>query len=116
MKRAVKIDKSYLLSHSSWRPPEAISPNEFVTFYAVVVFLPDIFVFLAPAAHQIGAYEDIAPAFIARDIMTSADIEQPYFVAKLASDICEKVANRKVAYGCHANHSLSRSMIRPFLI
>jgi len=39
------------------------------------VFLPDVFVFLPPAAHQIGADTDICPALIACDEMTSADIK-----------------------------------------
>jgi hypothetical protein len=116
MKRAVKKSISYLPSHSSHGLPESIPPNEFVALYAVIVLLPDIFVFPAPAAHQIRAHENVALTFVACDIMTSANVEQPGPMAKAAFDIGETIANRKVAHGCHAHFSLSRSMITPFLM
>jgi hypothetical protein len=61
--------------HLPCEPPEIISQNEFVALDTIMVLLPNAFVFLAPAAHQIRAHKDIAPAFITRDIMTSVDIE-----------------------------------------
>jgi hypothetical protein len=54
---------------------KAISLNELVALYTVIIFLPDFFVFLSPALHQIRANKDISSAFITRDIMTSANIE-----------------------------------------
>jgi hypothetical protein len=116
MKRAVK--KRQIISPQAFiqKPPEAISPNEFVPFYAVVVALPSIPALPPPAAHQIGTDKDISFALVTGDIMTPADIEQPRFVTKPASNIGKKVANNKVTCPYHANHSLSRSMIRPFLI
>jgi hypothetical protein len=48
--------------------------------------------------------------------MTSANVEEPGSMAKAAFDIGETIANRKVAHGCYAHFSLSRSMITPFLM
>jgi len=92
------------------------SLDELVVFYTVRILPPDVFVFLPPAAYQIRADKDISFSLITGDEMTSADIEHPYFMAKPAFDICEKVAKYKVICCCHPNHSLSRSMIRPFLM
>ena len=93
-----------------------VSLDELVAFYTARILSPDVFVLLPPAAHQIGADKDISFALITGDEMTSADVEHPGLMAKAAFNICEKVANRKVICFCHSNHSLSRSMIRPFLM
>ena len=73
------------------------SLDEFVAIYTVRIFPPDAFVFLSPAAHQIRANKDISSALIASEKMTSADVEQSDFMAKQASDICEKLAKIEVA-------------------
>lgn len=93
-----------------------VSLDEFVACYAVRILPPDVFVFLPPVAHQIRADKDIRFALVTGDEMTSADIEHPDFMAEPAFDICEKVANYKVVCFCHSNHSLSRSMMIPFLM
>ena len=56
-------------------PRQMTSLNEFVTLYAVTVLLPDVFVFPAPPACQIRANKDIASAFVACGVVTSAYIE-----------------------------------------
>ena len=93
-----------------------VSLDELVARYTVRILLPDVFVLLSPAAHQIRADTDISSALVTAHKMTPADIEHPYFVTEPAFDICEEVAKYEVICFCHSNHSLSRSMIRPFLI
>ena len=93
-----------------------VSLDELVAFYIVRILLPDVFVLLSPAAHQIRADKDISSALVTGHKMTSADVEHPDFMTEPAFDICEKVAKYKVICFRHSNHSLSRSMIRPFLI
>ena len=93
-----------------------VSLDELVAFYTARILSPDVFILLPPVAHQIGADKDISFALITGDEMTSSDIEHPYFMAKPAFDIPEKIAKYKVICFRHSNHSLSRSMIRPFLM
>ncbi len=93
-----------------------VSLDELVAFYTSRILSPDVFVFLSPAAYQIRTDKDISSALVTGDEMTSADIEHPDFMAKPAFDIPEKIAKYKVICCCHPNHSLSRSMIRPFLM
>jgi len=73
------------------------SPNELVALYGVIVLPPDVFIFLSPAACQTRADEDVAPAFIAGDVMTSVEVEQPCLMAETAPDIRETIAKFKVA-------------------
>jgi len=93
-----------------------VSPDELVAFCTVIILLPDALVLLSPAAYQIRADKDISSALVTGHKMTSANVEHPYFMAEPAFDICEKVAKYEVICFCHFNHSLSRSMIRPFLM
>ena len=96
--------------------PRIASLDKFVAFYTVRILTPDVFVFLPPAAYQIRTDKNISFAPVTGDEMTSANVEHPYYMAEPAFDITEKVAKYKVVCFRHSNHSLSRSMIRPFLI
>lgn len=72
------------------------SLDEFVAIYTVGIFPPDAFGFLSPAAHQIRANKNISSALVASEKMTSSNVEQSDFMAKNASDICEKLAKIEI--------------------
>ena len=88
---------SLLGGGSRCQTSDLASLDEFVTIYTVGIFSPYVFVFLSPVAHQIRADKNISPAPIAREKMTSSDVEQSDFMAKDASDICEKFAKIEIA-------------------
>jgi len=52
--------------------------NESVASHTVEILLPDIFVFITPAAHKVFTKKNIAAAGIAGGIMATTQVKQPY--------------------------------------
>jgi hypothetical protein len=77
-------------------PPETASLNKLITLHTVIIGLPDVVVFLPPAAHQIGSDKYVCPALITSNIVASTEVEQPCLVTVPTCNIAEKVAQKKI--------------------
>jgi hypothetical protein len=62
------------------KPPNFVLSllNESVASHTVEILLPDIFVFITPAAHKVFTKKNIAAAGIAGGIMATIQVKQPY--------------------------------------
>ena len=66
--------------------------DEPVAFYAIIVFLPDVLIFAAPATHKVPAKKSVTAAGIAGRVVATAQVKQSCQMAMNTFDLTETFA------------------------
>ena len=66
--------------------------DEPVAFYAIIVFLPDVLIFAAPATHKVLTQKSIASTVVTCSEVATAQVKQPYRMAVNTLYITKAVA------------------------